>query len=697
MHKNIKKIIFFSSSLFLSILFILIFHFSIKNIPFVEEANGKLIDMKYTHLPNGENQYENVTYELGKDITAIRISNLKDLNRITRVNYIPDKFIYPDKISKDTQIVDLSKPYEFSKKGTLIFYILNLDPFSEDFIEQSNALSKYKIGDYWKFTISLPQIFSASNIYLKSSLVAKNGTIKDYDFIEYTTSYDEKSEKFAAETKDTNIDLRFYTRREGIDSTIRSVQTITIHYEAENTSFSGMKDYPVIGTNEAIQQIQENNYTLILSFAFLAIIVLAILLVLSILKHSKKFISAILWMTGIILILFAYFTVGQTTTLPLLWKALSSSAVFLTISGALLGIEIIKKKVWIKYIFLGLMCVGALLAFLCPYVPFHIATILTWLQYGIRGIGIISIISLLILLIFKKDNFQDYFQLICSTLIAIETFTSLFLPEKFPVSLNPSFWLNVVTIFITFISVFLIFRETEKINSYLTNNLHLEVERQLEDLKSVVTERNNLLQFVSHDMKKPLTSSAILIDNLLEREKDIEQVKTLRIVKQNTSKVITNLSEIGAYAKFNYLAEPSSVVNLYDIALSLYEFHLPDCNANGILLKNNIVKDYRVYVKKQGLENAISNIILNAVEHANCSTIILSAKINKNRIILSVADDGIGIDSSIQVFQAYADQKEKTGGVGLFICKNIIESMNGELSYTSEKGKTVFYISLLKA
>ena len=105
-----------------------------------------------------------------------------------------------------------------------------------------------------------------------------------------------------------------------------------------------------------------------------------------------------------------------------------------------------------------------------------------------------------------------------------------------------------------------------------------------------------------------------------------------------------------------------------------------------------------VYVKKSGLENAVSNIILNAVEHANCSSITLSVKSDRKRTHLLISDDGDGIASDADILNAYVSaDKRETGGLGLYICKNIIESMNGELSYTSRQGNTVFCISLLKA
>lgn len=60
--------------------------------------------------------------------------------------------------------------------------------------------------------------------------------------------------------------------------------------------------------------------------------------------------------------------------------------------------------------------------------------------------------------------------------------------------------------------------------------------------------------------------------------------------------------------------------------------------------------------------------------------------------------DGRGIDTSSDLFKPYSsDNKPDTGGIGLYICKNIVQSMSGELTYSSERGNTVFSMSLLKA
>ncbi len=691
MNNYIKRLITVALCAVFTALFIVIMNFAVPEISRAAETSGEIsfgIEQN-----DGTTDYRTQSFVIGKDVTAVRISDLQKLNKITKVNYVADRFITPDSLSPDIEIVDLTKSFDFAEKGTLIFIVMNLDPTSADFAEQADRLSEFKIGEHWEFELSLPKIFGASNVYLQSNLAARHGDIENYDFIKFTTSYDKKTERFSELVERTSVGLKFYTRRQAINP----YQMITVHYQSSGTVYSGMKDCPLIGMERNVKAIVERSQDLLIAFTVLAAVVFAVLIVLSLLKHSTHFIPVIIWIFGILLMLFPKYILGQSASLPLLWSALSFSGVFLTLGGAIFMLGRNFGKLPAKYIFTALSGIGLLIAFVHPFVPFAAAQALNIVYDILRGICAVALGVFVGFAALKKNDDHSVLETSTAAIISVAAFASIFLPTVFPVYAYSMFYLCVVAVLTSFVGIFIVFKDTEKANAYLTANLHLEVERQLSDIKSVITERDNLLQFVSHDMKKPLSSSVPIIDALIERETDEEQTKALRIVKQNTSRVIDNLSEIGSYAKFNYIAEPSRTVDLFELCAYLFDFHLPDCNANGIILKNTVNRHYKVFVKKQGLENALSNVILNAIEHADCKTVTLSARAEKNAVILSVSDDGKGISEGVDVFGAYVSENPENGGLGLFICKNIVESMNGKLSYDSDEGGTAFHFTLLKA
>lgn len=690
----IKKIISVSAVAVLTAVFIVTMFFCSPKIFSVPETTGKIArDVYYEDGVMKEH-----TYTVGVDLTAVRINDLGRLGKITEVNYVPDKFVSPDKLTDDIQIVDLTKSFDFAEKGTLIFVIMNLDPWAEDYTEQRDALSDYKLGDSWHFTMSLPKIFCASNIYLKDKLLSRNGEIENYNFIDFTDSYKIQTEKLSCKTAKTIIDLTFNTSRELMSHTLIAAQIITIHYQSTGSAYSGIADCPLIGAEDAVTGVSDRSQDILIAFTILSAVALAVLAVLSVLERSDKFIPSIICVTGICLLLLSRFFLSGVTAAPLLCTALALSSSFVILCGAQLSVGGKIGAIPAGYIAAGIALFGAVLAFIRPFVPFGAAAALQTVCTVVKAISAALLLTLIGISTLKENEKNDLLRTAYAAIIAVGIIASLFLPQIFPAQYNPMFWTNVATTVLIFVSVFVVFNHTKKSNDYLTNNLHMEVERQLKDIKAIIDERDKLLQFVSHDMKKPLDSSVSLLDTAIEREKDSEQIKTLRIIKQNDSRVITNLSEIGAYAKFNYIAETSQVVDLYELCEAIWQFHSFDCNANGIVLKNLVNRKVKVFVKKQGLENAVSNIIMNAVEHANCSSITMFMKYEKNKAILCIVDDGKGISSDIDVFKPYySENKPETGGIGLYICKNIIESMNGSLSYESRPGETMFCISLLKA
>ncbi len=64
-----------------------------------------------------------------------------------------------------------------------------------------------------------------------------------------------------------------------------------------------------------------------------------------------------------------------------------------------------------------------------------------------------------------------------------------------------------------------------------------------------------------------------------------------------------------------------------------------------------------------------------------------------------VIDDGKGIDEALDIFQPYFTE-EKDGdnlGLGLYICKQLLSSMGGNLTYNRKNEKTIFTITLALA
>lgn len=640
---------------------------------------------------------EAVTDERGREFYAVCISDLDDINTLPYVNYVPDEFVSPGDYENMGEVVPVNGKTPLAQRGTLKFVVLNLNPEDENFIEKAEALASRLEGDnYWHFTLYLPQVFSACNVYVNGILESRTGQIENYDFIEHC-DYSGVTEQHKDGTRTQYIDLRFYPSRRALspEVRIRGVQ-VTVHYETQPGLSAGLYELPLIGTESSVRTVEDGNKAILYAMVVLSAIVFSAFVFVCILKRSAAIALQLVFAASVFITVLATYLLISPSSLPFLLLSLRKAALGMCLVAACFNLPKFIFKVPVRYISTGISVAASALAFCVPVVPFAVAAAFTISYKVLAAVMSAAVMAATTYCVYKNGNASKYIN--NSIAVTLVVFGAFFTRRYVNMYFSPALWLCLFILAVITVVGLREFVSMEKQNRYLTSNLHMEVDRQLKDLKAVITERDNLLQFVSHDMKKPLTAASAMLDTLISREKDGEQIKALGIVKQNTGRVVRNLSEISSYARFNYIAEPSHVIDLNELCDFVCDFHNPDCNANGIVLKNSVDKHFKVFVKRQGLENAMSNIILNAIEHANCKTITISAKSEKQRVVLSIADDGKGISENVDIFKAYvSENKPETGGVGLYICKNIIESMNGELTYESTKGNTVFHISLLKS
>jgi len=103
------------------------------------------------------------------------------------------------------------------------------------------------------------------------------------------------------------------------------------------------------------------------------------------------------------------------------------------------------------------------------------------------------------------------------------------------------------------------------------------------------------------------------------------------------------------------------------------------------------------------LSQVLKNLIGNALKFTDNGHISITAKKEKDHILIAIEDTGIGISKDeikkifTKFYQAYSgdDRKNEGVGLGLFICREIIKKHNGEIWAESELGKcSTFFIKL---
>lgn len=212
---------------------------------------------------------------------------------------------------------------------------------------------------------------------------------------------------------------------------------------------------------------------------------------------------------------------------------------------------------------------------------------------------------------------------------------------------------------------------------------------------------------ISHQLKTPLTSITIMLDNLKENPNMDENTKQKFIFE--TSKQIDWINWL-VISMLKLSKLDANVVQFYDEKINLNKFiteivknleiSIEIKNQNIIINGDNeaaFVGDYKWQ------QEAVTNIIKNCIEH-NKENGTINIKYEENNLFtkISIKDEGIGIEKEDlkHIFERFYKGKNSTEnsvGIGLSLSKNIIEKNNGIILCKSEIGKgTEFIIKYMK-
>lgn len=138
-----------------------------------------------------------------------------------------------------------------------------------------------------------------------------------------------------------------------------------------------------------------------------------------------------------------------------------------------------------------------------------------------------------------------------------------------------------------------------------------------------------------------------------------------------------------------------------DQNLQLLQIRAKEKKINLLLERSD---DVYVYADEPTTDIVTRNLIENAIKFSNAGdTITVHAKVNNTNAIISVIDNGKGIPyedqgkifNRLSTYTTFGTSKEKGSGLGLLLCKELIENNKGKIWFTSEPGKgSTFSFSL---
>ena len=623
----------------------------------------------------------------GVTVNTVSISDVKGVMKLTAVNYLPNEFAELNKV-----ISDNNEAEEPARRGTYRFYI---DTLSNEEWEQSESLSRLlKPDGNWHLTMYLPPVFAACSVFVQYDNKDYIGTIDRYN-IDYFTGFSSTSEFDDAVSHQTATQPMFIDIPISADAKYSKECKVTIHYEADNDNFVGFMGSVLIGEDAAVHKAVTQNRSVLLLGAILGAVTLLLFLLICILKRSFSFIPQLLFAVGIFSALFSTYAMFGFTTVPYFLRGIRRFSLGFMLFASALYLPKKFGKVPVRYPICVATVAATVLAFLslfCTSVAAYLAVCISYM--------VLAVISILVGYGFTVRDIYKNKPLglrLNTVLIGVSTVMALFADQPIPfIMLSPAFWLYLVEIGITLVLGLREFITAEIRNRYLMTNLEQEVQRQTQSLQNVLAERDKILLYVSHDMKKTVVGMNDSLTDLRQNISDTALVSKVDFLLQKNAELKKDFAEIGKYGKQNYVAEQSEAVNLSEIVLSITDDLRPDCDANGILLTVTVPEILNVYAKKVALESVILNLVLNAIEHSFCSHLNVNAVKRRGFCRLDIIDDGQGITTEKDVFAPFVsgNPSENNSGLGLFLAKNAIEALHGELTYERKDNFTIFSATL---
>ena len=232
-----------------------------------------------------------------------------------------------------------------------------------------------------------------------------------------------------------------------------------------------------------------------------------------------------------------------------------------------------------------------------------------------------------------------------------------------------------------------------------------EAEFRKIELEKLNKEKASFLAVAAHEMNGPVSNVKLFsefLTYLLKKhapQSDIDE--EVRMIEHQTIKISMLLNDLRTASS----GSQGLQFNLRDFDFDSFLHEEVKEAAFSIKTKLNLTTEAHatIHSDPDRLGQVVSNLIRNAVKYSpNGGEVVLNGKSEDGHIILSVKDSGVGIgpDDIPHLFERFYRSIKVSGsfpglGLGLYISKNIIESLGGKMWVESELGKgSTFYFSL---
>ncbi len=230
-----------------------------------------------------------------------------------------------------------------------------------------------------------------------------------------------------------------------------------------------------------------------------------------------------------------------------------------------------------------------------------------------------------------------------------------------------------------------------------------------EKAKEAMRIKSDFISVVSHELRTPLTAikeGISIVADGVTGDVNKDQQEFLDVAKRNVDRLSRLINDVLDFQKLDAQQMTFELLphSLNDVAQEVAATMKQVAEKEGVSLSVDAGMDLpAIRFDKDRIIQVLTNLVNNAIKYAPGKPVVIETSRQKNTVTVTVVDHGDGIkeedlDKLFQTFSQLQKGKErKTGstGLGLAICKKIIEQHSGKIWVESEPGRGSRFAFLL--
>jgi signal transduction histidine kinase/CheY-like chemotaxis protein/HPt (histidine-containing phosphotransfer) domain-containing protein len=232
----------------------------------------------------------------------------------------------------------------------------------------------------------------------------------------------------------------------------------------------------------------------------------------------------------------------------------------------------------------------------------------------------------------------------------------------------------------------------------------LELRRAKEDAETASRAKSEFVATMSHDVRTPMNAVLGMTDLLKLTKLSRKQQNYIRIIQSSGDMLLSLVDNMLDFSKLEagqlvLEKREFDVVHLLESVLEMTGYR---AYAKGLELAGSIRQDSLLHISGdlQRLRQIVINIVSNAIKFTDQGEVIINIEVDADAdgqasMSVAVSDSGIGIseEARAMLFTPFARpeqdslRQQQGNGLGLTICKQLVDKMGGEIAVESESGQ----------